>query len=197
MPAVGRRFRIRSRDRARSTHRASRDRSRAFRASRPIARARVELETRDRSRDRRGAGAAPARDRDGATMPTTTMPTTTRAMTMRATMRATRATRAVRARCATGRARDARVSAQMGPELRESIDAFVAEHRVVLFMKGTKDAPRCGFSNTCVQILNSMNVPFADVDILANEDLRQGMKCVGARRRERERERTTSRTTAR
>jgi monothiol glutaredoxin len=145
----------------------------------------------------RGAGAAPARDRDGATMPTTTMPTTTRAMTMRATMRATRATRAVRARCATGRARDARVSAQMGPELRESIDAFVAEHRVVLFMKGTKDAPRCGFSNTCVQILNSMNVPFADVDILANEDLRQGMKCVGARRRERERERTTSRTTAR
>lgn len=109
-------------------------------------------------------------------MPTPTMPTTTRAMTMRATMRATRATRAVRARCATGRARDARVSAQMGPELRESIDAFVAEHRVVLFMKGTKDAPRCGFSNTCVQILNSMNVPFADVDILANEDLRQGMK---------------------
>ena len=85
----------------------------------------------------------------------------------------------------------------MGPELRESIDACVAEHRVVLLMKGTKDAPRCGFSNTCVQILNSMNVPFADVDILANEDLRQGMKCVGARRRERERERTTSRTTAR
>jgi hypothetical protein len=197
MPAVGRRFRIRSRDRARSTYRDPRDRSRAFRASRPIARARFELETRDRSRDARGAGAAPARDRDGATMPTTTMPTTTRAMTMRATMRATRATRAVRARCATGRARDARVSAQMGPELRESIDAFVAEHRVVLFMKGTKDAPRCGFSNTCVQILNSMNVPFADVDILANEDLRQGMKCVGARRRERERERTTSRTTAR
>ena len=181
----------------RSSSRASRDRSRAFRASRPIARARFELDARDRSRDRRGAGAAPARDRDGATMPTTTMPTTTRAMTMRATMRATRATRAVRARCATGRARDARVSAQMGPELRESIDAFVAEHRVVLFMKGTKDAPRCGFSNTCVQILNSMNVPFADVDILANEDLRQGMKCVGARRRERERERTTSRTTAR
>jgi len=43
-------------------------------------------------------------------------------------------------------------------------------------MKGTKDAPRCGFSNTCVQILNSMQVPFADVDILANEDLRQGVK---------------------
>lgn len=64
----------------------------------------------------------------------------------------------------------------MGPELRESVDAFVRENKVVLFMKGTKAAPRCGFSNTCVQILQNMNVPFADVDILANEDLRQGMK---------------------
>ena len=67
---------------------------------------------------------------------------------------------------------------------------------MVLFMKGTKDAPRCGFSNTCVQILNSMNVPFADVDILANEDLRQGMKCAirrgeRARRTRASRERTT------
>lgn len=66
--------------------------------------------------------------------------------------------------------------AEMGPELKGSIDKFIAENKVVLFMKGTKEAPRCGFSNTCVQILNSMNVPFADVDILANEDLRQGMK---------------------
>lgn len=66
--------------------------------------------------------------------------------------------------------------AEMGPELKGSIDTFIAENKVVLFMKGTKEAPRCGFSNTCVQILNSMNVPFADVDILANEDLRQGMK---------------------
>jgi monothiol glutaredoxin len=66
--------------------------------------------------------------------------------------------------------------ASMGPELKANIDAFIAENKVVLFMKGTKEAPRCGFSNTCVQILQSMNVPFADVDILSNEDLRQGMK---------------------
>ena len=66
--------------------------------------------------------------------------------------------------------------AELGPELKTSIDAFIASNKVVLFMKGTKDAPRCGFSNTCVQILNSMQVPFADVDILANEDLRQGVK---------------------
>ena len=129
--------------------------------------------TRDRSRAarrRRGAGARPRRD--DATTTTTT--------TMRARRCARDARRARRTRDDAARpdARDdARVAAQMGPELRASIDAFVAENRVVLFMKGTKDAPRCGFSNTCVQILNSMNVPFADVDILANEDLRQGMKC--------------------
>lgn len=35
--------------------------------------------------------------------------------------------------------------------------------QVVLFMKGTKEEPRCGFSNTCVQIFNSMAVPFESV----------------------------------
>ena len=79
-------------------------------------------------------------------------------------------TRRVAVRCASA------VRAELGPELKSSIDAFIASNKVVLFMKGTKDAPRCGFSNTCVQILNSMQVPFADVDILANEDLRQGVK---------------------
>ena len=49
--------------------------------------------------------------------------------------------------------------AEMGPELKANIDAFIAENKVVLFMKGTKEAPRCGFSNTCVQILQSMNAP--------------------------------------
>ena len=86
----------------------------------------------------------------------------------------------VRARaggCARARTGVRRVTTRaMGPELRESVDAFVRENKVVLFMKGTKAAPRCGFSNTCVQILQNMRVPFADVDILANEDLRQGMK---------------------
>ena len=66
--------------------------------------------------------------------------------------------------------------ATLGPELKTQIDKCVSENKVVLFMKGTKSAPRCGFSNTCVQILQSMNAPFADVDILSNEDLRQGMK---------------------
>lgn len=87
------------------------------------------------------------------------------------TTRTTKGRRGVHRRATTTTTR-----AEMGPELKGSIDKFIAENKVVLFMKGTKEAPRCGFSNTCVQILNSMNVPFADVDILANEDLRQGMK---------------------
>ncbi|MBA0768762.1 hypothetical protein Gotri_017542 [Gossypium trilobum] len=43
-------------------------------------------------------------------------------------------------------------------------------------MKGTKDFPQCGFSNTVVQILNSLNVPFETINILENEMLRMGLK---------------------
>jgi monothiol glutaredoxin len=43
-------------------------------------------------------------------------------------------------------------------------------------MKGNKMFPQCGFSNTCVQILNKMNVPFETVNILEDDSLRQGMK---------------------
>lgn len=43
-------------------------------------------------------------------------------------------------------------------------------------MKGTKDFPQCGFSNTVVQILKTLNVPFETFNILENEMLRQGLK---------------------
>nr|DAD34011.1 TPA_asm: hypothetical protein HUJ06_004651 [Nelumbo nucifera] len=43
-------------------------------------------------------------------------------------------------------------------------------------MKGTKEFPQCGFSNTVVQILKSLNVPFETLNILENEMLRQGLK---------------------
>ena len=110
---------------------------------------------------------------------TTTMATMTMGATMRGGDAARRALKTTTTTTTTGRVRrgGAMVArAELGPELKSSIDAFIASNTVVLFMKGTKEAPRCGFSNTCVQILNSMNVPFADVDILANEDLRAGMK---------------------
>lgn len=62
------------------------------------------------------------------------------------------------------------------PELKQSIDDFVQENTVVVFMKGTKDMPMCGFSNTVVQILNQLNVPYVTVNVLENDVLRNGMK---------------------
>ena len=64
----------------------------------------------------------------------------------------------------------------MGPEMKGAIDKFVASNKIVVFMKGNKEAPRCGFSNTVVQIFKSMEVPFETVDILEDEGLRAGMK---------------------
>ena len=52
----------------------------------------------------------------------------------------------------------------------------VAEHDVVLFMKGTPDAPRCGFSSLAVQILDQVGAPFVGVDVLQDEALREGVK---------------------
>ena len=50
------------------------------------------------------------------------------------------------------------------------------EHEVVLFMKGTADFPQCGFSAMVVSILQSVSVRFKDHNVLANEELRQGIK---------------------
>ena len=52
----------------------------------------------------------------------------------------------------------------------------VAEHDVVLFMKGTPDSPRCGFSSVTVQILVHVGAPFVGVDVLQDEALREGIK---------------------
>ena len=52
----------------------------------------------------------------------------------------------------------------------------VAEHDVVLFMKGNPDAPRCGFSSLAVQILDHVGAPFVGVDVLQDEALRDGIK---------------------
>ncbi|GJN22644.1 hypothetical protein PR202_gb10232 [Eleusine coracana subsp. coracana] len=60
--------------------------------------------------------------------------------------------------------------------MRATLDKVVGSHKVVLFMKGTKDFPQCGFSHTVVQILRSLDVPFETLDVLANEALRQGLK---------------------
>ncbi|KAL1221720.1 Monothiol glutaredoxin-S14 [Cardamine amara subsp. amara] len=67
-------------------------------------------------------------------------------------------------------------SSALTPQLRDTLEKLVNSEKVVLFMKGTRDFPMCGFSNTVVQILKNLNVPFEDVNILENEMLRQGLK---------------------
>ncbi|WP_377505982.1 Grx4 family monothiol glutaredoxin [Octadecabacter sp. R77987] len=52
----------------------------------------------------------------------------------------------------------------------------VTNNDVVLFMKGTKEMPQCGFSSRVAGVLNFMGVEFADVNVLADEALRQGIK---------------------
>jgi len=58
----------------------------------------------------------------------------------------------------------------------ERIQTLVESHSVLLFMKGSKLFPQCGFSNTACQILNSYNIDFMTVDVLADEAIRQGVK---------------------
>ena len=58
----------------------------------------------------------------------------------------------------------------------DEIRRTVAENDVVLFMKGTADQPMCGFSNQVVRILDHLGVGYRDVNVLADEDIRQGVK---------------------
>ena len=58
----------------------------------------------------------------------------------------------------------------------ETIQKTVTENDVVLFMKGTKSMPQCGFSSRVAGVLNYMGIEFADVNVLADEAIRQGIK---------------------
>ena len=60
--------------------------------------------------------------------------------------------------------------------VRAFITQTVAENPVVVFMKGTPEQPRCGFSSVVVQILDHLDVPFVGVDVLQDDELRQGVK---------------------
>jgi monothiol glutaredoxin len=64
----------------------------------------------------------------------------------------------------------------MTPELKERIDTLVEENKIMVFMKGNKLMPQCGFSNNVVQILNTLGVPFETLDIIADQEIRQGIK---------------------
>ncbi len=61
-------------------------------------------------------------------------------------------------------------------DINQVIENEVKTNKVVLFMKGTPQAPMCGFSGRVVQILNHIGVPFKGINVLANDELRQGIK---------------------
>ncbi|MEL7259307.1 MAG: Grx4 family monothiol glutaredoxin [Pseudomonadota bacterium] len=56
------------------------------------------------------------------------------------------------------------------------IDETVKANDVVLYMKGTKSMPQCGFSSRVAGVLNYMGVDYLDVNVLADENIRQGVK---------------------
>jgi monothiol glutaredoxin len=59
---------------------------------------------------------------------------------------------------------------------KERIQEVITSHDIVLFMKGAPTAPQCGFSAAVAQILSSMGVPFATVDVLQDPFIRDGIK---------------------
>ena len=57
-----------------------------------------------------------------------------------------------------------------------TIDSTVKTNDVVLFMKGTKQIPQCGFSGQVVQILDYVGADYQDVNVLDDMDIREGIK---------------------
>jgi monothiol glutaredoxin len=69
------------------------------------------------------------------------------------------------------------VSDQDNP-IRTAITDAIGEHKVILFMKGTPEAPACGFSARTVAMLKSLDAPFAAVDILPDPRIRQELSAI-------------------
>ncbi len=60
--------------------------------------------------------------------------------------------------------------------VQEHLKEVIDNNPVVLFMKGTPEFPQCGFSGRTSQILKACDAPFASVDVLADDSVRQGIK---------------------
>ena len=67
----------------------------------------------------------------------------------------------------------------LAPATRARIENLLAENRIVLFMKGSRAAPQCGFSAATTDRLNALLDDYVTVDVLADEEIRQGIKEFG------------------
>ena len=61
-------------------------------------------------------------------------------------------------------------------EIKEKIKNLISDNQVCLFMKGTPEAPQCGFSMAVANVLKHLNVNFTGINVLEDENLRQGIK---------------------
>ena len=61
-------------------------------------------------------------------------------------------------------------------EINEKIENLIKDNEVCLFMKGTPDSPQCGFSMAVTNVLKHLNVNFKGINVLEDENLRQGIK---------------------
>tara|TARA_A100001015_G_scaffold313190_1_gene419900 strand:+ start:1770 stop:2087 length:318 start_codon:yes stop_codon:yes gene_type:complete len=61
-------------------------------------------------------------------------------------------------------------------EIKDKINNLISENTVCLFMKGTPDSPQCGFSMTVTNLLKHLDVKFKGVNVLEDDNLRQGIK---------------------
>ena len=59
---------------------------------------------------------------------------------------------------------------------KNKIQSLIDSNHIMVFMKGTKLMPQCGFSNNVVQILNSLGVAFNTFDVLSDFEIREGIK---------------------
>ena len=64
----------------------------------------------------------------------------------------------------------------MERDVQAELKQLIGEHAIVLFMKGTRSMPQCGFSAAAVTMLGELNAPFQTVNVLADMEVRDGIK---------------------
>ena len=64
----------------------------------------------------------------------------------------------------------------MSDEVQEKLKKAISENKVLIFMKGTRHFPQCGFSAATVDAFNKLGVPYETIDVLADTNVREGVK---------------------
>jgi len=66
----------------------------------------------------------------------------------------------------------------MTTDLKSSIDSEIKSHKILVYGKGTKDAPRCGFTHETIEFFDSLGYPFEVVDVLMDEEKRAALSAM-------------------